>query len=237
MKLTFSRSCFTIRRIFTLPKLGSKVKMDSTPLTYTPRKISFHPSQQYLYVAESDHRTLSAPATSEKLNGLVRVVVSCQQVTDRLTVSAARQENAEQYMVPPEQFGLPRAEAGNWGSCIRAVNAMIPAEDATTAQVHLDNNEAAFSMAVVQFASRENELHLVVGTAKDTTVMPRTCSSGYIRVYQITNDGAGLELMHVVSRFVHASLSVSEHLSINWMSLFRLKWTKCLHVSWLSKAV
>lgn len=57
-----------------MPKLGSKVKMDTLPLTYTPRRLAFHPSQQYLYCIETDHRTLSAPATAAKLKGIVGVV-------------------------------------------------------------------------------------------------------------------------------------------------------------------
>lgn len=103
-------------------------------------------------------------------------------------------------MLPPEQFGLPRAEAGSWGSCIRVVNASLPADEATLDLLHLDNNEAAFSMAVVPFSAKNNELHLVVGTARDTTVAPRTCTAGYLRVYAMTKDGAGLELLHVVRR-------------------------------------
>lgn len=133
-------------------------------------------------------------------------------------------------MLPPEQYGLPRAEAGNWGSCIRVLNASLPAEDSTLAQIHLDNNEAAFSMAVVQFASRSNELHLVVGTAKDTTVMPRTCASGFLRVYSITNDGAGLELLHVV----RLHFQESESILANFITC-RPKLMKYLSVSWLSK--
>lgn len=141
---------------------------------------------------------------SPHLRQLRSYQVLCVPVTSiRLTVFAKTpvphvQENAEQYMVPPEQFGLPRAEAGTWGSCLRVVNAALPADEASLAQVHLDNNEAAFSMAVVPFAARDYALHLVVGTAKDTTVAPRTCSSGYLRVYSIEQDGAALELQHVV---------------------------------------
>ncbi|KAH9992487.1 CPSF A subunit region-domain-containing protein [Russula vinacea] len=83
--------------------------------------------------------------------------------------------------LPSEQFGRPKAPAGTWGS-FRVV--------------HLDNNEAAFSLAVVPFEARENELHLVVGTAQDTLLSPRSCTSGFLRVYKFTNDGAELELVH-----------------------------------------
>ncbi len=70
----------------------------------------------------------------------------------------------------------------------------------TVAYIPLDCNEAAFSIAVVPFSVRGGELHLVVGTAADTVVSPRSCTSGYLRTYRFTDDGAGLELMHKVSR-------------------------------------
>lgn len=68
----------------------------------------------------------------------------------------------------------------------------------TVAYIPLDCNEAAFSLAVVPFSVRGGELHLVVGTAADTLVNPRSCSSGFLRTYKFTDDGAGLELLHKV---------------------------------------
>lgn len=63
----------------------------------------------------------------------------------------------------------------------------------------LDGNESAFSLAVVPFAAKGNELHLVVGTAAETRLAPRTCSSGFLRVYKFNEDGTTLELIHKVS--------------------------------------
>lgn len=71
-------------------------------------------------------------------------------------------------------------------------------ENKTARLVHLDNDEAAFSIAVVPFAARNNELFLCVGTASQTFLAPRSCSSGYIRTYAFTNDGTDLELVHKV---------------------------------------
>ena len=95
----------------------------------------------------------------------------------------------------PSSFGFPKAPSGIWASCIRILD---PVEGKTLAQVHLDNNEAAFSIAIVPFAAKNNELHLVVGTAANTFIAPRSCSSGYLRTYAFTNDGAGIELLHKV---------------------------------------
>jgi splicing factor 3B subunit 3 len=71
-------------------------------------------------------------------------------------------------------------------------------QNKTIRVVHLDNNEAAFSLAVVPFEARSNELHLVVGTAQDTLLSPRSCTSGFLRVYKFTDDGTDLELVHKV---------------------------------------
>jgi hypothetical protein len=38
--------------------------------------------------------------------------------------------------------------------------------------IELDNNEAAFSLAIVSFSVKGGELHLVVGTAADMLVSP-----------------------------------------------------------------
>lgn len=62
----------------------------------------------------------------------------------------------------------------------------------------MEGNEAAFSLAIVPFSARDNELHLVVGTAADTFISPRSCSSGFLRTYKFINDGAGLEFLHKV---------------------------------------
>jgi len=167
-----------VLRIFQIPKLGTNLKQDTLQLTYTPRKFTTHPSNSYFYLIESDHRVLGEVAAATKLQELR---------SQKKTVDEAVLE------LPSEQFGRPKAPAGTWGSCIRIVD---PIENKTVRVVHLDNNEAAFSLAVVPFEARENELHLVVGTAQDTLLLPRSCTSGFLRVYKFTNDGADLELVH-----------------------------------------
>lgn len=56
-----------------------------------------------------------------------------------------------------------------------------------------------FSITMVNFHSHNNELFLVVGTAKDANLAPRTCSSGYLYVYQFNEDGNDLNLLHKVT--------------------------------------
>ena len=77
-----------------------------------------------------------------------------------------------------------------------------PDQPKTLFKIELDNNESAFSVAVVPFMGRENELFLVVGTAKETRVSPRSCTTGYLRTYKILEDGKRLELLHQVRSLV-----------------------------------
>jgi hypothetical protein len=49
-----------------------KLKQDSMPLSYTPRKFITHPGNNYFYMIEGDHRVLSEDATAKKLQSLVR---------------------------------------------------------------------------------------------------------------------------------------------------------------------
>ncbi|KAF8748922.1 CPSF A subunit region [Rhizoctonia solani] len=129
------------------------------------------PEHQLFYVIESDHRTWGSEAKNKRLAELKQ---------------AGRQIDQELVDLPAEDFGLPRAGAGQWASCIRIID---PTEPKTLFKIELDNNESAFSVAVVPFAARENELFLVVGTAKDTNVLPRQCATGYLRTYKILEAG------------------------------------------------
>ena len=48
-----------------------KLKQDSMPLSYTPRKFITHPTNNYFYMIEGDHRVMGEAATSKKLQELV----------------------------------------------------------------------------------------------------------------------------------------------------------------------
>lgn len=54
-------------RIFQISKLGTKIKQDSIPLSYTPRKMVSHPTNGYFYVIEGDHRVMGEDAIAKGL--------------------------------------------------------------------------------------------------------------------------------------------------------------------------
>ncbi|KAL4078566.1 CPSF A subunit region-domain-containing protein [Scleroderma yunnanense] len=168
----------SVLRIFQIPKLGMKLKQDAIALSYTPRKFISHPTNRYLYLIEGDHRVLSEEAISKRLAQLRQ---------------AGKPIDEDMLQLSPDVFGRVKAPTGTWASAIRIID---PVEAKTVAMVHLDNNEAAFCLAVVPFTARGGELHLVVGTASDTFLAPRSCTSGFLRTYTFTEDGTGLELLH-----------------------------------------
>lgn len=194
------------RSIFTFPKLGTKVQQTSIPLSYTPRKLLTSPTHKLLYTIESDHRTLSPSAQAKLL------------ADQRAAGMDVDEEVAE---LPADVFGLPRAGAGNWASCVRIIDPVevsfsfarsfacsareanhsrASTSQATTIfKLDFDNNEAAFSVALVNFHGTKDEQHLVVGTGQDTTLAPRTCKSGFLTTYKVLEDGRSLELLHKVS--------------------------------------
>ena len=56
------------------------------------------------------------------------------------------------------------------------------------------------SVAVCTFTSRvDTEWYVVVGTAKDLTLAPRSCSGGSLILFRFSPDGSKLEHMHTVS--------------------------------------
>lgn len=165
-------------RIFTVPKLGTKLKQDVIPLSYTPRHFASHPTAPIFYMIESDHRTHSAAAI--------------ERIKAERSSGKARSDFAI-LDLPPAEFGRPKAEAGQWGSLIRVID---PLESESLMTIDLDENEAAFSVAVVNFVERGGEPFLVVGTAKDTVLAPRSCTAGFLRVYAIKDQGRSLELLH-----------------------------------------
>ena len=48
-----------------------KLKQDSIPLSYTPRKFISHPTNRYLYLIEGDHRVMGEEAINKRLQQLV----------------------------------------------------------------------------------------------------------------------------------------------------------------------
>ncbi len=161
-------------RIFTIEDLSRNLLQENIPLPYTPRKFVKHPDQPLFYIIEADNNVL-APTTRQKL----------------LTESTA--VNGDAVVLPPEEFGYPRG-TGHWSSCIQIVDPVTTKSVVFT--LELEDNECATSITVAPFAGQDGETFLVVGTAKDLVVSPRSFSAGFLHVYRFHEDGKELEFIH-----------------------------------------
>jgi splicing factor 3B subunit 3 len=165
----------TRHRIFAFDRLGDTLIQKSTALTYTPKKLIKHPDQPLFYTIEADNNTLPPD-------------LRAQLLADPGVV------NGDATILPPAEFGYPKGNR-RWASCIEVIDPLSD-EPEVLQTIDLENNEAAISVAVVPFASQDNESFLVVGTVKDMVLNPRSFSEGYIHIYRFQEEGRELEFIH-----------------------------------------
>ena len=188
----------------------------SVPLTFTPRKMDIIPSSQHLVVLETDHNAYTRRERAE-LERLIREDAGGEEdkasdggdgpVQPSNTSAAEKKEKEEEPTnaapspspspLPPssaaaderkgaDQLSAPYAGEGRWGSCISVhCPPFLPPRPPFV--LELDDNEAAFSLCVLQFdaAAYGNDFFLAVGTAKDLQLSPRKVSCGFIHMYAI----------------------------------------------------
>ncbi|KAI9136953.1 CPSF A subunit region-domain-containing protein [Paraphysoderma sedebokerense] len=167
-------------RIIAAEKLGKIFHQSAIPLSYTPRRFTQHPGSKNFVIIETDNATYGESALQSELKK------KAEEFEDESVLNYPEE-------FPPEQFGNIRSESGKWASCIRVVN---PFTGDTLQKIELEDNEAAFCVTTIQFASAPEDMYLVVGTGKDVMMAPRTCSAGYIHLYKFVNEGTELEFMH-----------------------------------------
>lgn len=154
--------------------LSNNLLHESIPLPYTPRKFVKHPDHPLFYVIAADNNVLS-PSTRNKL------------------ITESNAVNGDAVVLPPEDFGYPRG-TGHWSSSILVVDPV--ATKSIVFRIELEENESAVSIATASFSGQDDETFLVVGTAKDMVVSPRSFSAGFLHVYRFHEDGKELEFIH-----------------------------------------
>ncbi|KAK8190224.1 CPSF A subunit region-domain-containing protein [Phyllosticta capitalensis] len=163
-------------RIFTIENLANNLLKESIPLMYTPRQLVRHPTEPLFFVSESDNNVLS----STTRNALIQDQTS-------------KAENGEAPVLDPEDFGYPRGRS-HWASCVQIVDPIN--EKGVVHTLELSDNEGIVSMCLAPFESQNQETFLVVGTAKDLVVAPRTFTAGFIHVYRLHDNGRDVEFIH-----------------------------------------
>lgn len=165
-------------RIFSVDRYGEVFHQTVIPLRYTPRKMVVHPDNNNLIIIESEQNVLS-----QKEKEILKKEI------------AAKTKDNDYLKLKEDQIGVPYVGEGKWGSCIRMIE---PYEHKLLALTEFEENEAVFSACIMTFSSTPGEMFLIVGTAKDMRLHPRTFSSASIIVFAFKEQGKKLDFLHRV---------------------------------------
>ena len=196
--------------IFELPNIEGRLRSEEVKLNYTPRAMARHPELPVWYCVQSDGNTLSqatrrglierAKAKGET-NGDVKMEVDADDEVKQEDAEAEDPEDLRRHL------GLEKG-VGHWTSCISAVDPIYA--KAITANIELDENEAALCVAAVPFASRDGHVYVAVGTGQhmsppgsNITLADGQETKGYVHIYRTSDDGRELEFVHRVSPSHH----------------------------------
>uniref|UniRef100_A0A671VD28 Splicing factor 3b, subunit 3 n=1 Tax=Sparus aurata TaxID=8175 RepID=A0A671VD28_SPAAU len=179
-------------RILALEKLGAVFNQVAFPLQYTPRKFVIHPETNNLILIETDHNAYTEATKAQRKQQMAEEMVEAAGEDERELAA----EMAAAFLnenLPEAIFGAPKAGAGQWASLVRLVN---PIQGSTLDQVQLEQNEAAFSVAVCRFPNTGDDWYVLVGVARDMILNPRSVGGGFIYTYRLVSGGEKLEFVH-----------------------------------------
>jgi len=200
----------TTLRILLLERLGETFNQTVLPLRNTPRKLAIHPGTNFIVLLETDHNAYTEKQKVELKKAMQEVesmgadsmdveggggggASAAASSGDGMKNESSCDSASDESLLPTEVFsGAPHAGEGAWSSSIRLVD---PTKLETLSLVSLEENEAAFSMTIMQFAA-DPEWYLLVGTAQNYFLNPRRFSAAYIHVYRFTRDGTQIHFMH-----------------------------------------
>lgn len=180
-------------RILSLEKLGTVFNHQAFPLQYTPRKFAIHPETGHLVIIETDHNAYTEAAKKARKEKMAEEMIEAAEESEQEMAAelAAAFINED---LPEDTFGAPKAGVGFWASAIRL---MSPISGETFQKIELEQNHAAFSIAIVRFDAQKDASYLLVGTARELQLNPRKVTDGSVHTYKISDDGRSFELVHI----------------------------------------
>ncbi|KAL5994456.1 hypothetical protein ACLOJK_024506 [Asimina triloba] len=182
-------------RVFTIERLGETFNETAIHLRYTPRKFVLHPKRKLLVIIESDQGAFTAEEREAARKECLEAAGMGENgnANDEQMANGVDEEDKDDPL-SDEQYGYPKFESSRWVSCIRVLE---PRSGKTTCLLELQDNEAAFSVCMVNFHDKEYGTLLAVGTAKALQFWPkRSSAGGFIHIYRFVEDGKTLELLH-----------------------------------------
>jgi splicing factor 3B subunit 3 len=182
-------------RIFSTEQLDNMFNQTIIPLRYTPKKMVMDPVTKFLIIIEGDDDTYSY---AEKLK--LQNKIKSEETSGEIPVPKndndmeVQGEAVPSDSLPEDIFGTPRAGYGKWASCARILDI---SGSVTQDLFEFDNNEVAISICTCQFANREGEISIVIGTVQDLVFEPkRSATCGWIYIFSLINGGKTFQLVH-----------------------------------------
>tara|TARA_B110000208_G_scaffold3620_1_gene4865 strand:- start:2062 stop:5706 length:3645 start_codon:yes stop_codon:yes gene_type:complete len=191
-------------RILAVDALNEQFNTQTIPLDHTPRRSVVHRSSGLLITIECDHNAIPL-AERAAPEGAAAVAAAAKVAREEAGGEDDDDEEEEDEEAQASMVGLLESttpgEVGRWASCVRAFD---PSACELMSAVALDGNEAALSVAVVEFLGRGGEEFILVGTSKDAKLHPRSNACGYIHVYRLVAGKLSLVHKTEVNDAVHA---------------------------------
>lgn len=167
-------------KIFQINRFGEVFNQVVVPLRYTPRKMVINSDNNNFVIIEADQNVYS------------------KKEKDAIKYDIAEKTNDKEYLkLKEDMIGVPESKEGKWASCIRLLD---PYELKILDLMECENNEAAFSCCITSFSTNPGEKFLVVGTAIDMVLQPRSFKSAWIIVFAFKEDGRKIEFVHRVNK-------------------------------------
>ena len=150
--------------VLALERIDNPLNQTSIKLRYTPRRVAMSEELGFIFVCESEKGARSVQIRSIEQN----------------TSTALIEQN-------DELFGIPKSiQKNEWASCVR----VISAASANTLFVNeLPSKEATTSLCAMSFENEDSTV-VVLGTAENLCFSPVKCTSGHLRVFNVTPEGA-----------------------------------------------
>ncbi|VEL07134.1 unnamed protein product, partial [Protopolystoma xenopodis] len=148
--------CENSLRILALEKLGAVFNQTSHPLSYTPRRFSFHPESNMAFIIETDHNTFTAEVKAERKRQMgMKMLESAESLETEeqreLVRQSARTFLSDANDLPEAIFGEPKAGPGMWASLLRVLH---PLTGGSFQIVRFQQNEAAHALTLAKFNNR-----------------------------------------------------------------------------------
>ncbi len=202
-------------RIFSLERLGDDFNQKVVNLQYTPRRMAVcgkDDGVKTMVIVEADCNVTPAPQLQLP-----------QSELDLIAGDADMAEASEEDLVERKRrlatsreiFGNTRPGNNVWASCITLLDGDTQIID----RIELDSNEAAFCCAWVNFGK---EQVVVVGTARDVVMSPRSCSFASLKTYRIVDGKLVLAHVTAMKEIPTALCGFKEHLIVGMAGAVRV---------------